>query len=187
MPAWAEFRGSATSWHPGHIAERHSCFTITVLGEVVLASLVAVQSAVTGHGLSGPVVLLAVGGLLLVFALWWICFTGSEAALTSLRTALVRGYGHYGVFAALAAIGAGLETALDATAHHAHLSSRGAALSVAVPVVIALVLLDAMHRMTGAGAVGHNMLVAAGALVVLALGLAAPALGVGRAVLGMGP
>jgi low temperature requirement protein LtrA len=186
VPAWAEFRGSATSWHPGHIAERYSCFTIIVLGEVILASLVAVQSAVTGHGLSAPVVLIAVGGLLLVFALWWIYFTGSDAELASLRTALVWGYGHYGVFAALAAIGAGLEAALDATAHHAHLSVQAAALSVAVPVVIALVLLGALHRMTGTGAVGHHLLVAAGAFVVLALAFAAPALGVEGAVLGMG-
>lgn len=186
VPAWAEFAGSATSWHPGHIAERYSCFTIIVLGEVILGSLVAVQSAAGGHGLSAPMVLIAAGGMLLVFALWWIYFTGSEPALTSLRTALVWGYGHYGVFAALAALGAGLETALDATARNAHLSVRAAALSVAVPVVIALMLLGALHRMTGTGAVGHGLLVAAGALVVLALALAAPALGVGGAVLGMG-
>jgi low temperature requirement protein LtrA len=186
VPAWAEFRGSATSWHPGHIAERYSCFTIIVLGEVILASLMAVQSAVTGHGLSVTVVLIALGGLLLVFALWWIYFTGSDARLTSLRIALVWGYGHYGVFAALAALGAGLEAALDAAAHHSGLSVRAAALTVAVPVVIALVVLGVLHRMTGTGAVGHGLLVAVGVLVVLVLALAAPALGVGGALLGMG-
>jgi low temperature requirement protein LtrA len=186
VPAWAEFRGSATSWHPGHIAERYSCFTIIVLGEVILASLMAVQSAVTGHGLSVSVVLIALGGLLLVFALWWIYFTGSDARLTSLRIALVWGYGHYGVFAALAALGAGLEAALDAAAHHSGLSVRAAALTVAVPVVIALVVLGVLHRMTGTGAVGHGLLVAVGMLVVLVLALAAPALGVGGALLGMG-
>lgn len=93
VPAWAEFRGSATSWHAGHIAERYSLFTIIVLGEVILASLTAVQSAAGGHGLSAPIVLIALGGLLLVFALWWIYFTGSEGGLTSLRTALVWGTG----------------------------------------------------------------------------------------------
>ena len=126
VPAWAEYRGHPTSWHPGHIAERYGLFTIIVLGEVILGSLAAVRSAVADHGLSAPVLLIAIGGLLLVFALWWIYFTGSEAGLTTLRTALVWGYGHYVVFAALAAIGAGLEAALDAAEHHGHLSTRGA-------------------------------------------------------------
>ncbi|MGA5218498.1 low temperature requirement protein A [Streptomyces cinereoruber] len=186
VPAWAEYRGSPTSWHPGHIAERYSLFTIIVLGEVILGSLAAIRSAVADHGLSAPVLLIAIGGLLLVFALWWIYFTGSDAGLTTLRTALVWGYGHYVVFAALAAIGAGLEVALDAAEHHGHLSSRGAGLAVAVPVVIALLVLGTLHRATRTGAVGHALLVAAGALVVLALGFSAPALGIGGAVLGMG-
>ncbi|MFE0908526.1 low temperature requirement protein A [Streptomyces rochei] len=154
VPVWAEYRGHPTSWHPGHIAERYSLFTIIVLGEVILGSLTAVRSAVADHGLSTPVLMIAAGGLLLVFALWWIYFTGNEAGLTTLRTALVWGYGHYVVFAALAAIGAGLEAALDTAEHHGHLSARGAGLSVAVPVVIALLMLGALHRATRTGAVG---------------------------------
>ncbi|MDJ1131203.1 low temperature requirement protein A [Streptomyces iconiensis] len=187
VPAWAESRGRRpTSWHPGHIAERYGLFTIIVLGEVILASLAAVQSAMTDHGLSTTVLLIAVGGLLLVFALWWIYFSGSEAALTTLRTALAWGYGHYAVFAALAAIGAGLEAALDAAAHHGHLSTRGAGLAIAVPVAIVLLVLAVLHRATGTGAVGHSLLVLAGALVVLVLGFCAPALGIGGTVLGTG-
>ncbi|MGP3987176.1 low temperature requirement protein A [Streptomyces sp. 3N207] len=186
VPAWAESRGRATSWHPGHIAERYGLFTIIVLGEVILASLNAVQSAVTDHGLSAHVLLIALGGLLLVFALWWIYFTGSDAVLANLRTALVWGYGHYVVFAALAALGSGLEVALDATEHHAHLSERAAGLAVAVPVVTVQLVLGVLHPLTGTGAVGHGLLVVAGALVVLALGFSSPALGLGGAVLGMG-
>ncbi|WP_432091894.1 low temperature requirement protein A [Streptomyces sp. NRRL F-5630] len=186
VPAWAEYRGRATSWHPGHIAERYSLFTIIVLGEVILGSLAAVRSAVDDRGVSAPVLLIAIGGLLLVFALWWIYFTGNEARLTTLRTALVWGYGHYVVFAALAAIGAGLEVALDGAEHHGHFSTRGAGLAVAVPVVIVLLTLGALHRATRTGAVGHALLVAVGALVVLALGFGAPTVGIGGAVLGMG-
>ncbi|MGP3975612.1 low temperature requirement protein A [Streptomyces sp. 8N114] len=186
VPAWAESRGRATNWHPGHIAERYGLFTIIVLGEVILASLNAVQSARTEHGLSAQVLLIALGGLLLVFALWWIYFTGSDAVLANLRTALVWGYGHYIAFAALAALGSGLEAALDATEHHAHLSERAAGLAVAVPVVTVLLMLGVLHPMTGTGAVGHGLLVVAGALVVLALGFSSPALGLGGAVLGMG-
>ncbi|MEU6394543.1 low temperature requirement protein A [Streptomyces sp. NPDC046939] len=186
VPAWAEYRGHPTGWHPGHIAERYSLFTIIVLGEVILGSLAAVRSAVTDRGLSATVLLIAIGGLLLVFALWWIYFTGNEAALTTLRTALVWGYGHYVVFAAPAAIGAGLEAALDAAEHHEHLSARGAGLAVAIPVAIVLLTLGALHRATRTGAVGHSLLVVAGALVVLAVGFSAPAMGIGGAVLGMG-
>ncbi|MEU7312928.1 low temperature requirement protein A [Streptomyces sp. NPDC007083] len=186
VPAWAESRGGATTWHPGHIAERYGLFTIIVLGEVILASLTAVQSAVTDQGLSATVLLIALGGLLLVFALWWIYFTGSDAELATLRIALVWGYGHYVVFAALAAVGGGLGAALDTTEHHAHLTEQAAGLAVAVPVVIVLLVLGVLHRMTGTGAVGHALLVVAGALVVLGLGLSPPVFGMGGAVFGMG-
>ncbi|MEU5716175.1 low temperature requirement protein A [Streptomyces sp. NPDC020403] len=186
VPAWAEARGGPTTWHPGHIAERYGLLTIIVLGEVILGSLAAVRSAVAGQGLSAPVLMIAIGGLLLVFSLWWLYFTGTDAGLTTLRTALIWGYGHYAVFAALAAIGAGLETALGAVEHHGHLSGRGAALAVAVPVVIALLVLGALHRVTATGTVGHALPVVTGALVVLGLGFAVPVLGVGGAVLGMG-
>jgi hypothetical protein len=49
-----------------------------------------------------------------------------------------------------------------------------------------LLVLGALHRATRTGAVGHALLVVTGALVVLALGFSAPALGVGGTVLGMG-
>ncbi|MGW1463318.1 low temperature requirement protein A [Streptomyces sp. NPDC002308] len=188
VPAWAESRGNNTSWHPEHIAERYGLFTIIVLGEVILASLAAVQSAVSDHGLTTAVLLIAIGGLLLVFGLWWMYFTGGEIGLPTLRSALTWGYAHYGVFASLAALGAGLEAAVDATEHHAHLPERTASLAVAVPVAIVLVLLGALHRMTGTGGVEHTAVVATGALVVLALGFAGPALGLGLggAVFGMG-
>lgn len=187
VPAWAEFRGRRpTGWHPEHIAERYGLFTIIVLGEVILASLASVQSAVADHGLSATVLLIAVGGLLLVFALWWIYFTGSRATPPTRPMALAWGYFHYAVFAALAAIAAGLESALDAAEHHGHLSTRGAGLAVAVPVVIVLLVLLLLHRMTGTGAVAHSLLGVAGALVVLVLGLSAPALGMGGTVLGIG-
>ncbi len=186
VPAWAEAGSRRTPWHPGHIAERYGLFTIIVLGEVILASFTAIQSAVTGRGLSASVLLTALGGLLLVFGLWWIYFTGSDAVLLTLRTALTWGYGHYVVFAALAAIGAGTEAALAASEHHAHLSIRAAGLAVAIPVALVLLVLGGLHRATRTGAAGHAPLLTAGALVVLVLGFCAPSLGAGGAVLGMG-
>lgn len=186
VPAWAEFGGRATSWHPGHIADRYAGFTIIVLGEVVLATLVAVQSDVRQHGLSASLLLIAVGGLVLVFALWWIAFSGEETRLTSLRIALAWGYGHYIVLAAIAAIGAGLDVAAGVGAGSTHLPVRVAALSVNVPVVVVLIVLALLHRLAGSGAVGHPLVVLAGAAAVLAWGFSAPAIGLSGAVLGTG-
>ncbi|WP_344680306.1 low temperature requirement protein A [Saccharopolyspora taberi] len=186
VPAWAESRGRRTNWHPEHIVERYGLFTIIVLGEVILATFTAVQSSLAERGLSSSLLLIAVGGLALVFGLWWIYFTGPAARLPTLRVALSWGYGHYVVFAAIAALGAGLEAAVDTAGHHAHLSEHAAALTVAIPVVIVLGVLAALHLMTGAGTVGHPLLVAAGAVVVLALTWSPPVLGLGGAVLAMG-
>lgn len=186
VPAWAESRGRATRWHPEHIAERYSLFTIIVLGEAVLGALAALQSTLTEQGLSTPLVLTAVGGLVLVFALWWTYFTGLDVRLRTVRVALTWGYVHYLVFAAVAALGAGLEVAVDAAAHHARVSEPSAALAVAAPVVVFLLVLAPLHRMTGTGAVARNWSVIAGAVAVLALAFSPPVLGVGGAVLGMG-
>lgn len=185
VPMWAEFRGSATHWHPGHIAERYGLFTIIVLGEVLLATHAAVESSLTEHGVSADLVLIAVGGLVLVFALWWIYFTGAQARLPSLRVALTWGYGHIVVFGALAALGAGLESAVDAAEHHAAVSEQQASLAVAVPVVVVLLVLVGLHWLTSTGAVGHLSLVVVGALVVLVLAFAPPVLGLGGAVAAM--
>ena len=46
LTALAERAGRTTPWHPGHIAERYGLFTIIVLGEGVLACVVAVETAV---------------------------------------------------------------------------------------------------------------------------------------------
>ncbi len=188
VPVWAEYRGGVTNWHPGHIAERYGLFTIIVLGEVILATLAGVQAALTEYGLSGPLLLIVAGGLLLVFGLWWIYFADADADadLATLRTTLTWGYGHYLGFAAVAALGAGRGVAVDATGHHGHVSERMAALSVAVPVVVFLLTLMLLHRVARTGAVGHPLLVLAGSIVVLALAFTVPVFGLGGAVLGMG-
>jgi len=186
VPVWAEYQGGATRWHPGHIAERYGAFTIIVLGEVILATLASVQSTLDEQGLSATLLLIAAGGLVLVFGLWWIYFTGVDALLTTLRTALTWGYGHYIVFAAVAALGAGLEVAIAAAEHQAHIDEQVAALAVAVPVTVFLLVLTPLHRLTRSGAVGRSVPAVVGALVVLGLAFSPPALGLGGAVFGMG-
>ena len=64
---------------------------------------------------------------------------------TSLRGSLSWGYGHYLIFAAIAAVGAGLAVAVDHDLHEAHVSGRTAGYIVAVPVAVYLLALWALH------------------------------------------
>ncbi|MBK0866906.1 MAG: low temperature requirement protein A [Saccharopolyspora sp.] len=185
VPAWAESGNRQTSWHPEHIAERYGLFTIIVLGEAILGVLNAVSSALTAQGLSTDLMLTTAGGLVLVFALWWIYFVGQNTRLPNLKTALTWGYGHYLLYAAVAALGAGLEVAVDATQHHAHMSEQTAALAVAVPVAGYLLVIGLLHGLTRAGT-ATAWIVGGNIVVVLLLAAAAGPLGLGGTVLAMG-
>ena len=89
VPLWAESRGR-TSWHPGHIAERYGLFTLIVLGESVLASTVAVQVALDGTTAFSELAPVVVGGILIVFFMWWMYFDmPAEQAVTRIRSAFV--------------------------------------------------------------------------------------------------
>ena len=145
IPAWAE-RVAPTTWHPHHIAERFGLMTIIVLGESILAATVAIQSALRAGGAPADVGPVIVGGLLIVFSLWWLYFDRPvHDLLTTLRRAFVWGYGHYFVFASAAAVGAGLAIAVDQATGHADIGSRGAGLAVAIPVAVYLICLWVLH------------------------------------------
>ncbi len=73
VPIWAESAGR-TSWHPGHIAERYGLFTMIVLGESVLAATLGVQAALDTDTPVGDLATVIVGGLLVVFSMWWLYF-----------------------------------------------------------------------------------------------------------------
>jgi low temperature requirement protein LtrA len=148
VPVWAERTERPTPWHAGHIAERYGLFTIIVLGECILAASTAIQAAVAEGGVSTSVLGVAVGGLLLVFTAWWAYFK-HEAHLADRREspkyAFVWGYGHFVVFAAAAALGAGLEVAADATHGAVALEPVAAALTVAIPMAVYLVAVATLH------------------------------------------
>ncbi|MGW1680750.1 low temperature requirement protein A [Saccharopolyspora sp. NPDC002376] len=184
VPAWAEW-SRPTSWHPEHIAERYSLFTIIVLGEVILGALTAVQSALAEFGILPSLIMIAAGGLVLVFVVWWTYFAAGEPHLSSVRIALSWGYGHVVVFAAIAALGAGLEVAVDTAGHRSHVSDQAAAFAVSVPVVLVLLALGVLHRLAATGAVRNFAIVVAGAIVLLALPFSTRLIGLGGAVVGM--
>jgi low temperature requirement protein LtrA len=136
IPVWAE-RAAPTSWHPRHIAERYGLFTLIVLGECVLSSTVAIRTALDENAALGDLATTAAGGLLTVFAMWWLYFAKeAHELLTSLRAGIVWGYGHYLVFASAAAVGAGLAVNVDVVTHHAVIGPRAAASSFTIPVAL---------------------------------------------------
>ena len=135
-----------TSWHPHHISERYGLLTLIVLGESILAATVAIQSALaSGEALSGLLPLIA-GGLLIVFSMWWVYFDRPvHDLLTGFRKALIWGYGHYVIFAAAAAVGAGLAVGVDHATHHAKIGDVAAGAAVAIPVAVYLLCLWVLH------------------------------------------
>ncbi|MET8768378.1 low temperature requirement protein A [Streptomyces sp. NPDC004658] len=145
VPLYAE-KSQATSWHPHHIAERYGLFTIIVLGETIAAATVAVKSAVDEHNALGELLPIAAGGLLVVFSAWWIYFVVPiHGHLRSRRRAFVWGYGHYLVFASAAAIGAGLEVAVEQAVGKAHISTLSASAAVTLPTALYLLTVWALH------------------------------------------
>jgi low temperature requirement protein LtrA len=153
VPLWAEGAGR-TSWHPGHIAERYGLFTIIVLGETLLAPTVGVQRALDGKSGFGPLAVVVIGGLLIIFSMWWLYFdmpSGEmvgdirQAFTERLSGAFIWGYGHYLIFGAAAAVGAGLLVSVDQATHHTRLSDLQAGFVITVPVATYLVVVWALH------------------------------------------
>jgi len=132
VPVWAERKGE-TSWHPGHIAERYGLLTLIVLGEAVSSLSLGVAAAHEGGDWDAQRLATIGGGLLLLFSMWWIYFDRpSQHLLGRFRTAVLWGYGHYFVFGAAAAVGAGLAAQIE----HPHEAVN--AWAVAVPAAVYL-------------------------------------------------
>ena len=191
LPAWAERAGdgAGTPWHPGHIAERYGLFTLIVLGECIAAVTVALHSASSVHGVSAGLVAVIVGAVLLVFSVWWWYFENpaEEGLRMSRQMAFLWGYGHYVVFGALGALGAGLQLAA-ANSHGAPSSTVAttAGLAVGVPVAAYVVVTGALQARLGSQWPGRLTAVGGAAMAVVLLGGLAGDLGVGPAILLMG-
>jgi len=186
VPIWAE-RAAPTTWHPRHIAERYGLFTLIVLGECVLASTLAIQSALDEDAALADLATTAAGGLLTVFGMWWLYFSKeSHELLSSLRAGIVWGYGHYLIFAAAAAVGAGLAVNVDVVTHNAEVGARVAAAAFTVPVAVFLVAVWALQvRPHHLGRWPSALVPAAAALVLASTLTAEPVLVTGLLVAAM--
>ncbi|MEU4389877.1 low temperature requirement protein A [Kribbella sp. NPDC023855] len=165
VPWWAQRTGE-TGWHPHHVAERYGLFTIILLGESVLAA----SNAVRATEVSLAMVVVAAGGLVLLFSLWWLYFLQpAGAGLEANRDkSFIWGYGHYGLFAALAALGAGLEVAVEQTSHPLPISPTATGFAIAVPAAVFVVLLWAVNwPIVAAPLVRPSTSIAAATLITL--------------------
>ncbi|MBM7518633.1 low temperature requirement protein A [Nocardioides nitrophenolicus] len=146
VPAWAE-RAGPTNWHPHHIAERYSLFTIILLGESVFAATNAVVPVIDR---TGDASLAGVSGcsLVIIAALWSLCFAASagEGLQERRHWSFIWGYGYYLPFVGLAALGAGLEVVVSAGAAHGEaIAANVAVASVAVPVGVVIATVELLR------------------------------------------
>jgi O-antigen/teichoic acid export membrane protein len=97
-----------------------------------------------------------------------------------------RAYGHYLVFGAIAALGAGFEVAVETEEHLTRVSHLTAALSVAIPLAVFLVVLMRLQRRIGTVHATTQPAVIAIAVLVLAVSAAATMIDLGLVVLIIG-
>jgi low temperature requirement protein LtrA len=186
VPLWAE-RTGMTSWHPHHIAERYGLFTIIVLGESVAAATTGVQRGLDHSGLTVPLVTIAASGLILLFALWWLYFLepAGDGLEAHRRLSFFWGYGHYFVFASLAAVGAGLEVAVERGSGGIETPDAVVEYAIAIPVAVFLVMLWVLHARLVVQLVIRPVAIVVAVGLVLLLPLASPLIGLEGTVVGI--
>jgi low temperature requirement protein LtrA len=177
-PFIAEGR-ARTPWHPHHIVERYGLLVIITLGEVILGTVAALNAVVHGEaGWSVDAALLAVAGVGLTFACWWMYFAVAWVEPLVRRpgrwSGFVFGYGHLAIFAPLAAMGAGLHVAAYMLEGEAQIGAVGTVLSVVIPFgIFALAFYAVYSVLMHTGDPFHLwLLIATGAVLALAVVLA---------------
>ena len=186
VPVWAE-RTGATTWHPHHIIERYGLLTLIVIGESVLATTLALQVEIDAGTRSGELFALVGGAILTLFGSWWIYFDHPAHHVTrTSRAAFLWGYGHFFIFASLAATGAGLAAATDILAGHgAPTSTAGAAVAIPVATYLGFLWLLVVRPATHGDARAALAFALAIAVVLAAIATPVPVLVIGVAMVGL--
>lgn len=144
IPALAERKG-VTPWHRHHMMERYGLLNLIVLGETLLAGSMAIghlqQLAQSTVGLWSllQLALVPLMSLVLLFSLWWLYFSREEhLQQKSLKMAFTWGYGHLLIYAAGAAVGAGIAVHVDLLLGNQHINANSVTAAVALPVAVYL-------------------------------------------------
>jgi low temperature requirement protein LtrA len=183
-PPVAESKGG-TPWHPHHIAERYGLLVIITLGEVILGAVASVEAVVNGDaGWSVDAALLLVAGVGLAFGCWWTYFSvpWAEPLVRHRERSFVFGYGHLFVYAALAAMGAGLHVAAIALAGKAEIGAVAIVVSAALPFAIYAAVFYALYSLLMATRDPFHIGLMAGTAAVVALSVVLAAAGASVAV-----
>lgn len=162
-------RTGSAPWHLHHIIERYSLFTIIVLGESVLAATLAVREGMTRGEGSGSLIAVAVGGMVIVCAMWWLYFAQPAREIrTDSWLVLPWGHGHLLLFASTAAVGAGLAATIDYVTGETHgMSALLAGAVTAVPVAAFLMSVWLAHVLPLRRPLVYRVLYPVTALLVL--------------------
>lgn len=172
VPALAERRGT-TAWHRHHLIERYGLLNIIVLGETFIAITAMIQleggSALPDTGFMWLAILSAI----IAFSLWGLYFSQEEhLARAELRHVLLWGYGHFVVFAAGAAVGAGMIVMMQSLDPAAHIGPKVGVLATAIPAAIYLAMLWLIRdRFCLTGIARWMLLIVAGVIVMIAVAL----------------
>ena len=125
--------------------ERYGLLNLIVLGETLLAGSMAIghlqQLAQSTVGLWSllQLALVPLMSLVLLFSLWWLYFSREEhLQQKSLKMAFTWGYGHLLIYAAGAAVGAGIAVHVDLLLGNQHINANTVTAAVALPVAVYL-------------------------------------------------
>lgn len=150
-PVSAESR-YGTRWHGHHVAERYGLLAIIALGEGVVGTIGALAVLIESDGWTTNAVVLLMSVVLVAFGMWWTYFmVPSGAVLHRNRSrAFGWGYGHIPLYAAIAAVGAGLHVfAYYLDSEHAEFEVKigavGTVVTVAAPLALFSLGLFAMY------------------------------------------
>ena len=177
--------------HLRHIGERYGLFTIIVLGEAIAAATIAVGAAIDAQVTVLPLLTLGVGGLIAACSLWWIYFDfcSGHAPGRGKGAQYFWGYVHYFVFAALAAIGAGLALSVQWLTDPAHVRVPEWSVAMIVGGAVAVFLLSiALIETFAEGNHDRSHLVTklVASVLAIAAALAAPVITVAGSVVAIG-
>jgi low temperature requirement protein LtrA len=178
-------RMAPTPWHAHHIAERYGLLVIITLGEVLIGTVASLNAVVHGEGgWTVDAVLLTLAGVGLTFGCWWMYFTVPWAAPMAVHRGrgFPFGYGHLVVFAALAAMGAGLHVAAYALEGEARIGRVATVLSVGVPLAIYVAAFYILYSVLMRAHDAFHLGLIAGTVAVLVLSVVLAAAGVSMAV-----
>jgi len=115
VPMVAE-RAGITPFHRHHIIERYGLLTIIAMGEIMLSISHGFGYLFASPASTAPA-LTAFAAFAITFALFWIYFTAEDHLVSrTFSHAFTWGYGHFFIFAAIAALGAGVTAEIDLAA-----------------------------------------------------------------------